>query len=173
MKTNRVFSIALLTASFLMNELGFPAEDQLNETVQEQTSAGPAKELKRQQDLENTRRQNEIDRLQRDLDHIKQQHPQLSPAERTQAIDIQRQLDQLRNDQQIQRLKNEQQLDRIQREPNPSRQRQQIDELQRRQRIDSLQDQLRRNQTERDLNRLQQQPILRPGPSQILRPGRR
>lgn len=166
MKAKRVFSIALLSASFLMNELGFPAEDQLNETVQEQSTAGQdgkAKELKRQQDLENTRRQNEIDRLQRDLDHIKQQHPQLSPAERTQAIDIQRQLEELRNDQQMQRLKNEQELDRIQREPNPSRLQQQLDSLERRQRIDSLQDQLRRNQTERDLNRLRQQPILRPG----------
>ena len=40
MNPNRVFSIALLSASFLMNELGFPAEDQLNETAQEQSAAG-------------------------------------------------------------------------------------------------------------------------------------
>src|SRR5678815_1713027 len=110
MKTRSVFSIALLSVSFLMNELGFPAEDQINETVQEQSAAGQGdkvKELKRQQDFENIRRQNEIDRLQRDLDTIKQRSPQLSPAENARTTELQRQLDQLRNDQQMQRLKNE------------------------------------------------------------------
>jgi hypothetical protein len=176
MKNKRVFSIALLSASFLIGGLSFAAEDELQKNLQEQSTAGQEnkpKELQREQNLENIRRQNDIDRLQQDLDHIKRQHPQLSPAERTQALEIQRQLDQLRNDQQLQRLKNEQELERIQREPDRSRLQQQLDELQRRQRIDSLQDQLRRNQAERDLNRLQQQPILRPGLGPILRPGRR
>lgn len=175
MKSKRVFSIALLSASFLIGGLSFAAEDELQKNLQEPSTAGQEKpkELQREQDLENIRRQNDIDRLQQDLDRIKRQHPQLAPAERTQALEIQRQLDQLRNDQQMQRLKNQQELERIQREPDRSRLQQQLDELQRRQRIDSLQDQLRRNQAERDLNRLQQQPILRPGLGQILRPGRR
>ena len=175
MKTTRIFPIALLSASFLIDGLSFPADNDLKETLQEQNTAGQEKpkELQREQNLENIRRQNDIDRLQQDLDHIKQQHPQLSPAERTQALEIQRQIDQLRNDQQMQRLKNQQELERIQREPDRSRLQQQLDELQRRQRIDSLQDQLRRNQAERDLNRLEQQPILRPGLGPILRPGRR
>ncbi|HEY7322371.1 MAG TPA: hypothetical protein VIE89_32810 [Candidatus Binatia bacterium] len=176
MKSKRVFSIALLSASFLIGRLSFAPEDELQKNLQEQSTAGQEnkpKELQRDQNLENIRRQNDIDRLQQDLDRIKRQHPQLSPAERTQALEIQRQLDQLRNDQQLQRLKNQQELERIQREPDRSRLQQQLDELQRRQRIDSLQDQLRRNQVERDLNRLQQQPILRPGLGPILRPGRR
>jgi hypothetical protein len=166
-KTKRIFCIALLSAPWLMNEIAFAAENQLNETLQERTPPAAdvnAKDLQRQQDLENIRRWNEISRLQQDLDLINKQHPQLSPAERTEAVEIQRQLDQLRNDQQMQRLKNQQELDRIQREPNPSRLQQQLDDLQRRQRIDSLQDQLRRNQAERDLNRLRQQPLLRSGP---------
>ena len=176
MKTKRAFLIALLSASFRVGGLSCAAEDELQKYLQEQSTAGQenkAKELQRGQDLENIRRQNEINRLQQDLDHIEQQHPPLAPAERTQALEIQRQLDRLRNDQQLQRFKNQKELERIQREPDRSRLQQQLDDLNRRQRIDSLQDQLRLNEAERDLNRLQRQPSLRPGLGQILRPGRR
>jgi len=123
MKTNKkTFARTLLTVGLLINMAA--AEDQLSESLREQSGArqdDQAKELKRQQDMENRRRENEIDRLQRELDNIKQQRPEFSPADKPEAFEIQRQLDQLRNDQQMQRLKNEQQLDRIQRERDPLR----------------------------------------------------
>jgi len=159
--------VAVSWYASLMNGVAFAAEDHLNETLQEQGRVrqdDKSKELEGQQDLENLRRDTEINRLQQELDTIKRQHPDFSPAQRPEAVETQRQLDQLRNDQQMQRLKNEQKLDRIQRERDPLRQRQQIDDLQRRQRIESLQDEIRRNQTEQDLNRLRRPHIIGPGP---------
>jgi hypothetical protein len=169
MKMNKkLFAAALLTPALLINELA--AEDQPNQTVQEQSSArqhDAAKELKRQQDLKNVQRDSEIDRLQKELDRLKQQRPELSPTKKPEAFEIQRQLDELRNDQQMQRLMTDQQLDRIERERDPARQQQQIDDLQRRQRLESLQDQMRRNQTEQQLERFRQQPTVMPGSRHI------
>ena len=159
----KIFATALLTAGLLINVVA--ADDRLNQTLQEQSSApqhDSPKEWKRQQDLENLRRDSEINRLQKELDRINQQRPELSPAAKPEAFEIQRQLDQLRSDQQMQRLMNEQQLDRIQRESDPVR-RQQIDDLNRRLRLESLQNQMRRNQTEQQLDRFRQQPGVRPG----------
>jgi hypothetical protein len=54
------FAVALLTAGLLAKGVGFAAEDQLNERLQEEGTAqqeDKAKELKRRQDLENLRRQ--------------------------------------------------------------------------------------------------------------------
>ena len=118
----------------------------------------------RQREVENLRRDGEIDRLQQELNKIKQR-PDFSPARHPEAAVIQRQLDQLRNDQQMRRLQDQQQLNRSRSEADPVRERAQIDDLRFRPRIQSLQDQSRRNQVEQDLNRLRQpHPIHRTAP---------
>ena len=69
--------LTVLMSFFLLGASAvFAAEDQLNEILQEQTKARQeekARELKRQEPLENLRRDQDLNQQQHELDHIKQQ----------------------------------------------------------------------------------------------------
>src|SRR5581483_10296746 len=147
-----------LVLSLLYPACLLAASDQLEDALKAQSQARQeekAREAQRQEQIENLKRDRDLDQPQRKIDQLERARPRSSRVE-----DNQRKLDQLKNDQQLQRLQDEQQINRIQRETDPLRQQQQIESLQRQQRIDSLQDQIRRNQVQQDLDRQLQRPDL-------------
>jgi len=114
------------------------------------------KELQQREQIEQFKRDQQLNFEQRQLDTIKQQTPNLSPAQ-PQAGQVQQQIDQMKNDQQLQRMQNDLQLDRARRETNPARRQEQIREIQRQQQLDVLQEQNRKVQIQQDLDRLRHQ----------------
>ncbi len=163
-KTISSFRLALfgLTLCFgLMRGIASASADQIEEIKQEQTKARRQEqinEIRRQEQIETLKRDQQLNQAQQQLDQLKQQKVDPAGAQQPQAQQTQQQLDQIKNELQIKRLQNELQFNQIQREQNQSRQQEQIRELQRQQQMEFLQDQNHKNQMQLDLDRLRQQP---------------